>query len=82
MLVMQLAATIFIMDYFIVISWQDKNFLSGGLFLGMSSNCGQDQRHYLGAGWGYRFNRCPTPDLLTKNLHFNKIQADSSAGQV
>ena len=79
MLVMQLAATIFIMDYFIVISWQDKNFLSGGLFLGMSSNCGQDQRHYLGAGWGYRFNRCPTPDLLTKNLHFNKFSRGLSA---
>lgn len=82
MLIMQLAATIIIMDYFIVMSWQDKNFLLGGLFLGMSSNCGRDQRHHLGTGWGYRFNRCPTPDLLTENLHFNKIQADSSAGQV
>ena len=38
MLVRQLAATIIIMDYFIFMSWQDKNFLLGGLLLGMSSN--------------------------------------------
>ena len=78
--VKQLAATIIIMDYFIFMSWQDKNFLLGGLILGMSSKCGRDQQHHhLGAGWGYRINRCPTPDLLTQNLPFNRIQADSFA---
>lgn len=72
--VKQLAATIIIMDYFIFMSWQDKNFLLGGLILGMSSKCGRDQQHHhLGAGWGYRINRCPTPDLLTQNLPFNRI---------
>lgn len=48
--VMQLAAIIIIItDYFIVMPWQEKNLL-GELLFRISSKCGLDQRHHLGAG--------------------------------
>lgn len=48
--VMQLAAIIIIItDYFIVMPWQEKNLL-GELLFRISSKCGLDQQHHLGAG--------------------------------
>ena len=48
---MQLAAIIIsITDYFIVMPWQEKNHLLGGLLFRISSKCGLDQWHHLGAG--------------------------------